>query len=304
MGMSVRFGMQATSLDRSEWIETAKRSEDLGFDFLCDGDHPGSHPAPMVALAAAAAVTSRIKLGPYVANAGVRHPIDLAVDIATLDFVSDGRAVLGLGAGHTPAEWTDRGEQRPGVEQRVARLIDVATTTIQLLGGETVSLDRSGIRLVEARLDDRLHRNVPLLIGGNNREILRFAASRADVIGLTGLGRTLADGHKHELRWSRDQLDESFAIARSGTGRSPRPEIQALVQLVEITDNPRPIAEKMGTDFGVPAEQILASPFVLLGTVNQIVERVHQNTETWGIDSYVVRRSSLDEIGQVIARLA
>lgn len=304
MGHGFRFGVQASPADRSEWIETAKRSEDLGFDMLCDGDHPGSNPSPIVSLAAAAAVTSRIKLGTYVSNAGVRDPMDLAIDIATLDLVSDGRAVLGLGAGHTPAEWEARGMPRPGVEQRVARLIDVATTTTRLLAGETVSLDRSGIRLVEAALDSRLHRNVPLLVGGNNRKILQFAAAHADVIGLTGVGRTLADGHKHELKWSRSQLEESFTLARSNTTRAQRPEIQALVQLARVTDDPNSFAEKMGADFGVPSEQILASPFVLLGTVDQIVERIEHNAETWGIDSYVVRRSSLDEIGQVIAKLA
>jgi len=296
--------VQAGPQDRSEWLETAKRAEDLGFDFLCDGDHPGSHPSPIVSLAAAAAVTSRIKLGTYVSNAGVRDPMDLAVDVATLDLLSEGRAVLGLGAGHTPAEWETRGMQRPGVEQRVARLIDVATTTMQLLAGETVSLDRSGIRLVEARLDDQLHRNVPLLVGGNNRKILQFAAEHADVIGLTGLGRTLAGGHKHELKWNRSQLSESFTLARSSTTRAHKPEIQALVQVAQITEHPNRITEKMGADFGVPPDQILASPFVLVGTVEQIVERIEYNTETWGIDSYVVRRSSLDQIAQVIAKLA
>lgn len=229
--------------------------------------------------------------------------MDLAVDIATLDLVSDGRAVLGLGAGHTPAEWEVRGVQRPGVAQRVARLIDVATTTMQLLAGETVSVDRSGIRLVEAQLDDQLHRNVSLLIGGNNRRILLFAAEHADVIGLTGLGRTLEGGHKHELKWSRRQLAESFTLARSSTTRTERPEIQALVQVAQVTDDPNSIAEKMGADFGVPPDQILASPFVLAGTLDQIVDRIHRNTETWGVDSYVVRRASLDEIGRVIAKL-
>lgn len=303
MGKSVRFGVQASPLNRSEWIETAKRSEDLGFDLLCEGDHPGAHPSPIVSLAAAAAVTSRIKLGTCVSNAGVRDPMDLAVDIATLDLLSNGRAVLGLGAGHTPAEWEARGTQRPGIAQRVARLIDVATTTMQLLAGETVSIDRSGIRLVEAQLDDQLHRNVSLLIGGNNRRILQFAAEHADVIGLTGLGRTLAGGHKHELKWSRSQLTESFAVARSSTARAQRAEIQVLVQVSKVTDDPTSVAEKMAADFGVPSDQILSSPFVLLGTLDQIAERIQHNTETWGIDSYVVRRSSLDEIGQVIAKL-
>lgn len=303
MATRIRFGVQASPLDQTEWTETAKRSEDLGFDFLCCADHPGSRPSPIVSLAAAAAVTDRIKLGTYVSNAGIRDPLDLAIDIATLDIVSNGRAILGLGAGHTPAEWEARGTQRPSVQQRIARLIDVATATRQLLEGEAVSLDRSGIRLVEAQLEDELQRKVPLLIGGTNAKILRFAAEHADVIGLTGLGRTLDGGHRHALRWSRSQLAKSFSIARSGTGRAQPPEIQALVQVVNTTEDPNSVAEEVAVRSGAPVIEILNSPFVLLGTIDQIVERIRENAEKWGIDSYVVRSDVVDEIGKVIAKL-
>jgi alkanesulfonate monooxygenase SsuD/methylene tetrahydromethanopterin reductase-like flavin-dependent oxidoreductase (luciferase family) len=64
-------------------------------------------------LAAAAAATSRIRLGTYVVNAGAREPLHLASEVATLDVVSGGRAVFGAGAGHTPAEWTMFGRPYP-----------------------------------------------------------------------------------------------------------------------------------------------------------------------------------------------
>ena len=76
--------------------------ERAGFDGLYIGDHPGSGPAPFVALAAAAAVTERIQLGTCVLNAGVWDPVTLAGEVATLDVLSGRRAVLGVGAGHTP----------------------------------------------------------------------------------------------------------------------------------------------------------------------------------------------------------
>jgi alkanesulfonate monooxygenase SsuD/methylene tetrahydromethanopterin reductase-like flavin-dependent oxidoreductase (luciferase family) len=97
------FSLQAVPGDAAEWLDTARRAEAGGFDTLLTADHPGSCAAPFVALAAAAAVTSRIRPGSYVSNAGVREPMLLAADVATLDVVSGGRAVLGLGAGHPPA---------------------------------------------------------------------------------------------------------------------------------------------------------------------------------------------------------
>ena len=94
--------LQARPRDARSWLQLAQRCEESGFDALLAADHPGSSASPFVALAAAAAVTSTLGLGSYVSNTGVREPVLLAADVATLDVVSDGRARLGLGAGHTP----------------------------------------------------------------------------------------------------------------------------------------------------------------------------------------------------------
>ena len=61
-----------------------------------------------------------MKLGTYVLNTGVRDPLTIAADAATLDVISGGRVVLGLGAGHTPAEWhmTGRAYPQPGARWR------------------------------------------------------------------------------------------------------------------------------------------------------------------------------------------
>ncbi|WP_238454015.1 LLM class flavin-dependent oxidoreductase [Micromonospora sp. ATA51] len=99
------FSVQARPADAASWLDLARRLEAAGFDALLAADHPGHGASPFVSLAAAAAVTSTLGLGSYVSNAGVREPILLATDVATLDMVSGGRARLGLGAGHTPAEW-------------------------------------------------------------------------------------------------------------------------------------------------------------------------------------------------------
>ena len=136
------FGVQASPTSKYLWLETARRCEDLGYDLLCVGDHTGSWPSPFVALGAAAAVTDGISLGPYVANAGLRTPLGLATDIATLDIISNGRAILGLGAGHTPHEWEMQARKRPCSDDRVDRLIAVSGAVTALLSGEEVT--RSG----------------------------------------------------------------------------------------------------------------------------------------------------------------
>ena len=179
----VTFSLQALPTTATEWLDLARRAEEIGFESFYVADHPGKCASPFVALAAAAAVTDRIRLGSYVSNAGVREPVLLASDVATLDVVSGGRAVLGIGAGHTPAEWEAVGRTRPGVRGRVDHCIEVAERTRAFLADETTVQER-----------------VPLLFGGGNSRLLRWAAASADLIGLSGLGRTLPDGHMHETR--------------------------------------------------------------------------------------------------------
>lgn len=296
---SVTFGVQASPTSQEQWTDEARRAEDLGFTFFCLGDHPGLRPSPFPALGAAAAVTSTIRLGPYVLNAGLKHPIDLATDVAALDILSGGRAVLGLGAGHTPAEWQMRSMQRPSPARRIEHLIAVADSTQALLNGETVTTGQTP-SLSEAGLDPMLVRpDIPLLIGGNNRKLLTYASRKADIIGLTGLGRTLEGGHLHEARWSESQLEETFSlISEASAGRAP--ERQALVQWAEITDNPKAIADQVSQDLKVSFDHVMASPFILLGTASEIADRIVHNRDRWGITSYVVRERSVQDIGRVI----
>ena len=110
----IRFGLQATlDSDPRAWLDLARRAEGSGFDALYVADHLGATASPFTALAAAAGATSTLKLGTYVLNTGIRDPLSIASEAATLDVISHGRFMLGLGAGHTPAEWSMTGREYP-----------------------------------------------------------------------------------------------------------------------------------------------------------------------------------------------
>lgn len=100
--VSLRISVQATPESARSWTELARTVESAGFDGLYVADHLGSSCSPFVALAAAATVTRRIRLGTCVINAGAWEPVALASEVATLDLLSGGRCRLGIGAGHTP----------------------------------------------------------------------------------------------------------------------------------------------------------------------------------------------------------
>ncbi|HET6953673.1 MAG TPA: LLM class flavin-dependent oxidoreductase [Acidimicrobiales bacterium] len=113
---------------------------------------------------------------------------------------------------------------------RVDRMIELINATQALLRGTPVSHRGTNFTLANAVLaDPRPVRDpIPLMVGGNGTRVLHFAAQHADVVGVTGLGRTLADGHRHEVDWSPSGSAASSRSSgrpstRRGFVRSSRP---------------------------------------------------------------------------------
>ena len=300
---AIRFGVQAGLVsDAWDWLELVRKVESFGFDALYVADHPGVTPSPFAALTSAASVTSTLKLGTYVCNAGVRDPVMLASDAATVDVLSNGRLVLGLGAGHTPVEWTMHGRDYPSPVARVGRLAEMVEIVTRLLAGEVVTYDGQYVRTDSAYLlaPRPVQPKIPVLVGGNGKQLLRLTASCADVISLTGLGRTLEDGHRHTAVWSPQSIDERVALLHEVVGVRDV-VFDALVQHVEVTDDRVAAAERVARAVpGLTPAHVLAAPYALIGTVEQLVEELARHRERWGFASYVVRADVIDAIAPLL----
>jgi probable F420-dependent oxidoreductase len=266
--LPIQVSLQASPQDAQSWINLTRRCEDAGFRALLVSDHPGSGPSPFIALAAAATTaTTTLRLGTYVLNTGIRDALLIAADTTTLDVVSGGRAEVGLGAGHTPAEWEMIGRTRPDAAGRVRHLIDVAGAVRTLLDGETVPAADVGAgpdiaRDVTLTAPRPVQPRVPLLIGGNHPELLAWAGAHADAVGLSGLGRTLADGHSHTVDWSPARIEASVAAVNSGAKAAGRnlPPLEALVQVVTITDDRRSAVAELAQETASGWRTCLARP--------------------------------------------
>jgi probable F420-dependent oxidoreductase len=293
----IRFGVQAgLTSDARAWLDLARKVEDRGFHALYVADHPGSTGAPFPLLAAAGAVTERLRLGTYVVNCGVRDPVQLASDSATVDALSDGRLILGLGAGHTPGEWTMSGNEYPVARHRVSRLEEMLTVLPSLLAGEIVHFHGEHLLLEDAQIAEprRVQARVPLLVGGNGRRVLDLAARHADIVSVTGLVRTLADGHTHEVDWRKSSIDAQITRLRARAAANL--VVDALVQVVAITDDREAVAENLARRIaGLHPEDVLAAPFALVGTHEQIRRDLEEYERRWNITSYVVRSSAIDD---------
>ena len=309
--MRISFAVQGQPTSRESWLALARRAEELGFEALSIADHPGTTASPFVALAAAAQVTQRIQLTPSVINAGAWEPLALAAEVATLDVVSDGRTLLGIGAGHTPREWSQVGREFPTARQRLDHLEAVVSCVRRLLAGERVTFEKGSVCLNDAALEWPVpsRNNVPVLIGGNARGLVVLAAHHADVLELTGLGRTLPNGHAHQALWSVANVDERVQLLHASGG--PNICLGALVQKVEITPDRKGAAEAyrslMATalpEEHLPTlEEILETPFLLIGTEDQIVEQLRTNQTRWGFTRYTTREPDIDRVGGIIQRL-
>lgn len=259
-----------------------------------------------MALAAAAAATSRLRLGSYVLNTGIRHPLLIASDVATLDVVSGGRAEVGLGAGHTPAEWEMTGQRRPAPAERVQWSTTAAAAVRALLDGHAVpAADLQALTEVALQGPRPVQQRVPLLIGGANPELLRWGGAHADAVGLSGLGRTLPDGHSHTVSWSSSRVDAHAALIRDGarSAHANPPPIEALVQQVTLTDDRDAVAHSLAERLNTPVTDLLAVPYLWIGTPAEIAEQLRTARDRWGIRRWVLRDSALDDLPPILAVL-
>jgi alkanesulfonate monooxygenase SsuD/methylene tetrahydromethanopterin reductase-like flavin-dependent oxidoreductase (luciferase family) len=190
-----RVGIQLPEAERrvpiAEYLAMARAAEETGFDSIWVGDHllyrdEGPERGPLEAftlLAAIAAATTGIRLGPLVACTAFRHPPILAKMAATLDEISGGRLILGLGAGWNRAEFEAFGLPFDG---RATRSIEAYRIVRGLLAGERVSFDGEGYRTNDAVLLPSMSRRVPLMIGSTGERILEATLPTVDAWNVWG----------------------------------------------------------------------------------------------------------------------
>src|SRR5260370_32724294 len=131
-----RFGVNVgPSRSQAEWAEKARKVEGFGYDALTVPDHLAEFFAPMPALVSAAEATKTLRVGTNVLNNDFRHPVLVAREAATVDLLTGGRFLLGLGAGHMQSEYDQAGLSFDTGATRVERLAEAVTVIKGLLRG-------------------------------------------------------------------------------------------------------------------------------------------------------------------------
>lgn len=275
-----------------QWADRVRRVEAAGCTALQVSDHFDRSPvSPMLALAAAAQVSDRLRLGTLVLNNDFRHPAVLAKEVASLQVLCDGRLDVGIGAGWMDADYAVSGIEREPAADRITRLAG----TIDLLrtvGDTPVDLERPGFSV-------RGLRNVPspaarprLMVGGGGRRVLTLAGRTADVVGINFDVREGRVGPHAAASASERATDEKVGWVRAA-GRDP--VLHLIAYWAEITEDPLEAARRRIAALGLALtpEQLLASPHALIGPRGAVGERLAVLRERWGFGAVTVYESDL-----------
>jgi probable F420-dependent oxidoreductase len=286
-----RFGFQARECSADELRALARAAEDAGFDVFHTWDHVADGWSPLAPLMAIADATTTIRVCPLVLNNDFHHPVHLAQELASIDHLSEGRLEVGLGAGHSFTEYAAIGLPFDPAPVRKARLAEAVEIMRRLLDGEVVTYDGTHYRLRDVGTLRSYQEHLPILVGVNGKQALAHAARHADIIGLTMLGRTLEDGQHHEVRWEPERLDATIAHVRQQAGeRLPQLELNVLVQAVVVTGDRREAAQRLVDQVpGLLLDDALTTPFLALGSHDEIAQHLLTCRDRWGISYFSVR---------------
>lgn len=217
-------------LPQHDWPEAARRwreAEEYGFDHAWTYDHLSWQSladqrwhATIPTLTAAAMVTERIGLGLFVASPNYRHPVPFAKELATLDDISGGRILTGVGSGGTGFDAFVLGQRELSGRERHARFVEFVEALDTLLRFETpgsggISFDGDWYSAVDARMVGAPSRRprMPLLLAGNGPKSIRFAATHGDGWVTTGGPEAPRDQWWSSLAVLARRFDDAYAAS-------------------------------------------------------------------------------------------
>ena len=301
----MEYGLQLANLDWQQLRDRAQEAEGLGYSVICVPDHivmEGPERTfdphhlcydPMVMVGVIAEATKTAKVGHLVLCNLFRHPVITAQSLATLDTLSGGRAIAGLGTGWTESEFKMSGIAYPDITTRI-RMLDEALTCMRgLWSQEQTTFDGEFYQLKDCILWPKPVQQPapPIVLGGGGKGLLRVAAKHADVVNiisdagrpgyikLENVAKLTDDSFTSKVRFLRDEA------ARHGRdGKKIR--ISNMVFTAILTDSPaatRATVEGMAPMFDTTPEGMLRAPLSLIGTPDECIIELKRRAKEWDV---------------------
>ena len=279
MARPIRFGVTLPQIKRTwqEARDAALEFDRLGFDSVWVCDHLYGVPMPNLPifeawseLAAIAAITTRVELGtlvtpPFFSNAAV-----LAKQVATIDHVSNGRTIVGLGGGWFAAEFEAYGCPFPSLHDRLVALEETAQVLRRMWTEERVTFEGRWVTVRDVMCEPKPVRRPPILIGGGGeRVLLRIAARHADVWNNLAVFQGDLGRKVEALRARCAEVGRDFDTLDVSQ--------QCLVVIAETGDGARKALERAATIYGGHMGAGLEAHGIW-GTPDQVIDRIRRHT--------------------------
>ncbi|MEQ8483022.1 MAG: TIGR03621 family F420-dependent LLM class oxidoreductase [Pseudomonadales bacterium] len=319
MSKPFRFAVQSFNADSGQaWADKVRKAEELGYSAFHLADHilgPGpaiektNHPvqtlAAIPAMAYAAAVTSRIRIGCRVFCIDYHNPVVLIKSAMTIDMLSGGRLEFGLGAGWLQEEYAAIGLGFDSPGTRIDRLADV-------LAGVKAYRSDGMVDVHNKTLDWRDFSGVPkplskppIMIGGGSPKVLRLAGREADIVSLNFNNRAGVIGPDGIRTSSEEETQKKIGWVREGAGdRFDELEIEIGAYFTFVMDDPSPVLAGFASNFGYSEEEMRRHPHALFGSVETICEELERRRALHGISYVTVGEDAMEPFAPVVARLA
>ena len=301
-----RFGIQASNAaTRAEWVSLANRAEAHGYDVLTMPDHFGDQLAPVPAMSIALAVTTHLRVCGLVFDNDYKHPAILAKELATMDLLSEGRVELGLGAGWMISDYEQLGipYDTPGV--RIDRFLEGLQIMRKCM--EPGAFSYTGTHYAVNGYDGLpkpVQQRMPVLIGGGGKRVLGIAAREADIVGINPSMHTGVIDHRTFAGMTAESVDEKVQITRDAAGaRWSDIELNIRSFLVNVTDDGAGARERLASMLQVDVAMLETSPFALIGSPEELIERLLERRERWGFSYVSVGGDDVDKFAPVVAAL-
>ncbi len=315
----IRFGVQAPHPgSAAEWKSFARKAEDLGYSTLLVGDHMGRALSPLPALLSAADATSRLRVSPQVLANDFKNPAILAKEMATIDFLTDGRFEVGIGTGWpagSPAGESDYKQLGIPLEEpgpRVTRLAETLQILKAFFGSEEPVTFQGQFYHMEglAPFPRPVQRpRPPIMVAGAGPRILRIMAREADILNLAprppivgrtargsqGFGLTMEDTVKIVREEAGDRYHELELCVFANNPASGNPS---------ITNDPDPWIDKLADEMRTSRDAVLAMPATLIGSVAEMIDRIQADRDRYDISYRLITAPAMEDFAPVVARLA
>lgn len=321
----LRFGLQSfAAKSPADWREQARRAESLGFSTFSVADHvigPGpaltatNHPVQNVAAVPAMAVaieaTSTINVGARVFCTDYRQPVVFAKELATLDFFSEGRLELGLGAGWLQGEYEAMGVPWDRAGVRIDRFEETLKLIRQHFGDGEVNVAGEHVNASGFEGVPKPHDGMPpIMIGGGAKRVLGIAGREADIVSLNfnnssgkigpeGVGSSTAELTAQKIDWIR-----AGASTRTDGRGFDDIEVEIGAYFTVVTDQRTATLGQMAPMFQLEPQQFAEHPHALIGSVDSICEQILERRETYGISYITFSASAGESVAPIIERLA